>query len=41
MIRAVVENFQRFTANLTGKQLVKSNDFSNIKENLAQSGENF
>lgn len=41
MIKAVVENTQRFTANLTDKQYVKSNDFSSERENLAQSGENF
>lgn len=40
-MRAVVENIQRFTANLTDKQYVKSNDFSIVKVNLAQSGENF
>lgn len=41
MISAVVERFQRYAANLTDNLDVKSNDFSSVKENLAQSGGNF
>lgn len=40
-MRSVVEFDKELAAHHTDKSQVKSNDFSRIKENFAQSGDNF